>query len=302
MPSNINPNNIDGNYPIAGQDNSSQGFRDNFTNTKNNLTVAKTEITDIQNKAILKSALTGILLDNDMEGAPITNMTAIGMRDQIVDLSTAGGGLDIDFALGHTHILTMSASTTLSMLNFPGDAHSQVTLYITCANVSHTLELTDVDATNYSWLGHIDPITNIITFPATGTYQIKISTNDSVTYYIDSIDVTPNYVTTPIRTTTQEIEDSETISAVDSPAVFFDPGTNSTCTLGVGKEGEIRTFALIGTAVGTMTMTVTNPGWQASSPGYIEFNNSPAPGPGCILQYINGRWFCIGNNSCVIEP
>ena len=30
MASNINPNNIDTTYPVAGQDNDSQGFRDNF--------------------------------------------------------------------------------------------------------------------------------------------------------------------------------------------------------------------------------------------------------------------------------
>jgi hypothetical protein len=42
--SSINPNNINGQYPIAGQDNDSQGFRDNFTNVKNNLTFAKSEI------------------------------------------------------------------------------------------------------------------------------------------------------------------------------------------------------------------------------------------------------------------
>jgi hypothetical protein len=36
MASQINFNIIDGTYPVAGQDNSSQGFRDNFTNIKNN--------------------------------------------------------------------------------------------------------------------------------------------------------------------------------------------------------------------------------------------------------------------------
>ena len=40
MASNIVPGNIDGTYPKAGQDNSSQGFRDNFTETKNNFTTA----------------------------------------------------------------------------------------------------------------------------------------------------------------------------------------------------------------------------------------------------------------------
>ena len=53
MASNIVPGNIDATYPKAGQDNSSQGFRDNFTETKNNFTNAKTEIEDLQtNKAI----------------------------------------------------------------------------------------------------------------------------------------------------------------------------------------------------------------------------------------------------------
>ena len=48
MSSNINPNNIDGTYPIAGQDNNSQGFRDNFTQTKVNFQYAADEINDLQ--------------------------------------------------------------------------------------------------------------------------------------------------------------------------------------------------------------------------------------------------------------
>ena len=64
--SNINASNIDGTYPVAGQDNDSQGFRTNFTNIKNNFTYAKSEIEDIQAKAVLKSGLTGETLDNNM--------------------------------------------------------------------------------------------------------------------------------------------------------------------------------------------------------------------------------------------
>lgn len=58
MASSINTTNIDGTFPVAGQDNSSQGFRDNFTNVKTNLGYAKTEIEDLQTKVVLKSALT----------------------------------------------------------------------------------------------------------------------------------------------------------------------------------------------------------------------------------------------------
>ena len=48
MASNIVPGNVDGTFPKAGQDNSSQGFRDNFNATKNNFTEAKTEIEALQ--------------------------------------------------------------------------------------------------------------------------------------------------------------------------------------------------------------------------------------------------------------
>ena len=58
---------IDGTYPIAGQDNSSQGFRDNFTNIKNNFESAYQEITDLQNKALLASPLTNGIFNNNLK-------------------------------------------------------------------------------------------------------------------------------------------------------------------------------------------------------------------------------------------
>ena len=57
MASKIVPGNVDGTYPKAGQDNSSQGFRDNFSAIKTNFTEAQTEIEDLQrNKANLNSS------------------------------------------------------------------------------------------------------------------------------------------------------------------------------------------------------------------------------------------------------
>jgi len=58
MTSLINPTNIDITYPIAGQDNDTQGFRTNFTNIKNNLTQAASEITALQaNVATLQTGV-----------------------------------------------------------------------------------------------------------------------------------------------------------------------------------------------------------------------------------------------------
>ena len=47
MASNISTTNIDETYPVAGQDNDSQGFRDNFSQIKTQLGTASTEITTI---------------------------------------------------------------------------------------------------------------------------------------------------------------------------------------------------------------------------------------------------------------
>jgi hypothetical protein len=48
MASNINTTDIDITYPVAGQDNDTQGFRTNFSTIKNNLDVAAAEISALQ--------------------------------------------------------------------------------------------------------------------------------------------------------------------------------------------------------------------------------------------------------------
>lgn len=62
MSSNINTSNIDANFPVAFEDNSSQGFRDNFFNIKANLDVAASEITDLQNTVSSSNILSKALV------------------------------------------------------------------------------------------------------------------------------------------------------------------------------------------------------------------------------------------------
>ena len=91
MASNINTTNIDTAYPVAGQDNDSQGFRDNFTNINKNFVEAKKELKDLQNKVILKSALTGSSLDNDMNGASITDVKLITPKIETRTIASSVG-------------------------------------------------------------------------------------------------------------------------------------------------------------------------------------------------------------------
>lgn len=83
MASTINPNNIDILYPIAGQDNDTQGFRDNFRNIKNNLLTAKNEITDLQANVSYAPKITYV--SNNVNGnvdIP-TSASDTGVRGQI---------------------------------------------------------------------------------------------------------------------------------------------------------------------------------------------------------------------------
>lgn len=75
-------------------------------------------------------------------------------------------------------------------------------------------------------------------------------------------------------------------------ASYFTTTTAETATLAVGTPGQIKTFMMLADG-GDMVITVTNAGWKTSGTGTMTFN---AIGQGCTLQYVNSRWFCIGNN------
>lgn len=87
--STINTNALDVNYPVPGQNNSTQGFRNNFTNIKQNLNIAANEISDLQNKVVLKSALANSTLNNDMANTLIANASTLQFRSTMYNLGNA---------------------------------------------------------------------------------------------------------------------------------------------------------------------------------------------------------------------
>ena len=131
MASNIVPGNIDGTYPKAGQDNSSQGFRDNFSSTKNNFTEAKTEIEDLQtNKANLNSA-------NNFSGNTIQNAVFKDNSETVfAHGSVSSGSVTLNHENGHYQTLTITADTTFSFSNFPTGSVGRIILDITVAPTS----------------------------------------------------------------------------------------------------------------------------------------------------------------------
>ena len=137
----INPNNINGGFPVFGQDNPTQGFRDNFTNIKNNLNFAKQEIEDLQNKAVLKTALSGSALDNDMQGAVLTNPQLKSFTVSYYDIGTQSGSVTVDFEVGNFQKITMSGATILNF-SFPVNTSNQyasIKLWVSNPSAAYTL-------------------------------------------------------------------------------------------------------------------------------------------------------------------
>ena len=182
MASSINSNNIDGTYPIAGQDNDSQGFRDNFTNVKTNFTNAKAEIEDLQSKAILKSALTGTTLANSGGGAIISDFQTKDMSETRVAKGTTSGAVTINYAEGPYQTVTTSGNITLAFSNFSASGTlSKVRVEITIATATHTVTLPSSVTLGANTLQGMVNATKVITFDATGTYILEFSTDDAGT-------------------------------------------------------------------------------------------------------------------------
>lgn len=288
MTSAINPNNIDGTYPVAGQDNNSQGFRDNFTNTKTNFEYAAEEITELQNKAVLKSALTGTTLNNNMLGSILSNAQLQDMSETRVALGTLSGSVTIDYETGSYQTVVAGGSVLLAFLNFPAPgALGTVAVQITINNPAFTLTLPASVAVNL--VGITGAVGSVINFAAPGIYTFVFSSSDG------GSTITVNQANTTLQPFNSSSEDLATATAASlaTATSFFTTTAAETATLAAGVNGQIKTFACYGFG-GNMVITVTNPGWVGA--GTITFS---AQGQACTLQYINGRWFAIGNNGAV---
>jgi hypothetical protein len=178
MPSQINPNNIDGSYPVANQDNNSQGFRDNFTNIKVNFQDAAAEITDLQNKAVLKAALTGGVLDNNMNDVLLYAAKIQDFSATKVTIGTTSGAIAVNYASGHYQGITTTGSIALSFTNFPASGtYGYIKLQINITNIAHTVTLPA--AVSLGTVGLQGYSAGTITFGATGVYEFAFGTYDA---------------------------------------------------------------------------------------------------------------------------
>jgi hypothetical protein len=294
MTSQINPNNINGEYPVAGQDNNTQGFRDNFTNIKVNFQYAETEITNLQANTISKvSTSVNEFNDSVVYGARLQNTGYIQLNRGNV-APTA----NINYAVGSFQTITANANTTLNFTNLPAAGNTAViTLAINAVAANTTANPFSVAIANVSTAssGIIGFSGGTLSFPRTnttvaGTHTYQFITDDNGS----SFTVTPLATRTfPLNSSSEDVANVGVVNLGVSDS-YFSTAAAEVATLPAGVNGQVKVLAMYADS-GDMVITVTNAGWKTSGTGTITFDTI---GDACTLKYINSKWFCIGNNGC----
>ena len=167
--STINTNGINVNYPVPGINNNSQGFRDNFAAIRTNLNTAGNEITDLQNKVVVKSALANSTVNNDMANTLISNALTRSFRASTFNLGNAlSGVVSVNVSLGDVQYGTIAGNTTIQFTGWaPTSTQSNVQLQLAVSNnlavLSFPSQVTDgvITLENYANIAN----TNTVTVP-----------------------------------------------------------------------------------------------------------------------------------------
>jgi hypothetical protein len=261
MTSQVNPNNIDGSYPVAGQDNDSQGFRDNFTNIRNNFTFSKAEIEDLQNKVVLKSALLNTTLSNDFAGNAMVNPALTSWRETYNNIGSVSGSVTINFVNGNFQRITMSGSTTLTF-SFPantGNQYASVKLWVNNTNNAWTLTLpSSVSLNGPLSVGGAAGSPPVITFTAD-----EISNNNNYFFEFFTVD---GGTTIGIIDHTRNRDIALTAMSVSGAFT-----ANGTATLGSGSSNVV-VAATTGSTSSTTGALVVNGGAGIAGNAFVNGN------------------------------
>lgn len=114
--SNINYLSINENFPVAGQDNDTQVFRDNFDTIKNSLRAAQEEVTDLQNNTAKTNAESDFN-NNEISRAVLRN-TMFKKFDAGM-ISSSSSQYTIDYENGSYQVIRFGNSVNIDFQNLP---------------------------------------------------------------------------------------------------------------------------------------------------------------------------------------
>jgi len=122
MTSAINSSAINVSYPVAGVDNNSQGFRNNFTAIQAGLARAAIEISALQQNSVLVRdvATSSVKVVNNLLESTISNGLYSQFNGVVYPLSSVGNsGADINISNGPMQSAILTANATLNFISWP---------------------------------------------------------------------------------------------------------------------------------------------------------------------------------------
>lgn len=149
MTSNIQITTIDENFPVAGRDNDTQGFRDNFEIIKTNFAAAKAEIEDLQDNAARKDE------SNNFLGSKIIDAEIQASTETMYNAGSILTTANISFLNGHYHKYNInsgdSSQCTLTLINWPNasnsNRHAKITVELLSTSGAKTITWASTSAT-----------------------------------------------------------------------------------------------------------------------------------------------------------
>jgi len=189
MPSNINPINIDGSYPIAGQDNDSQGFRDNFTNIRTNFLYTKDEIDDLQKNVLLKSALRGTTINNDLNYTVLYRPLLKAPIETFREFpGTQNGSVTVSFLDAMVQRINTNGPLVINLADFPASGNwgsVKIWLHIMFNGDQPFVDVTLPDSVTLGVgrLSGYNSSTKRITYTSPGDYLYEFSSADNGNNY-----------------------------------------------------------------------------------------------------------------------
>lgn len=225
--SQVSGSSINANYPMPGQNNSSQGFRDNFQAIKVALTRTSVELTELRQNAVLKNPIQGVpATSNDYLFGKLYRPQLGSYTETFFDLGTQAGTVYIDFFKGNFQKLKTFRDIGLTFRNFPaGSQVGSVKLWLQIENP--LLVLTFPDNTVYGVDASFISEKKII-FPRRGQYLVTISSVESgKKFFVHTITGLTDYNDIP---ETQSTGSSGSSSGSSSSSSGSGSGTESSTT------------------------------------------------------------------------
>jgi len=128
MTSAINPSTISTTFPVAGQDNDSQGFRSNFAAIVADFTTAASEISALQSVAITNADLAtqSQPVVNNLLGSTLSNGLYQQFSGSLYSASGVSSTANIDLSVGAVQKFTISGNAVLTFTNWPAYSATSV--------------------------------------------------------------------------------------------------------------------------------------------------------------------------------